>query len=196
MLGYSPLTSPAMQLPQRELHERLKAESIATRERIAKLLRPVDGAALNEHPEPTGWSVAEVLEHLCITDEEYEPAMKALFAGARADAGAPLREWRPTFLGGLLANMLEKPRAMKAPKKFQPGPTPRNGVVERFLAREMTFMKTMDDAAQLDWRALKIASPAAPGFFPKLNLGDVFRTHVVHVTRHGRQIERLVKQLR
>ena len=184
-----------MRLPQRELHQQLRAEAIATRERIAAMVRPLDPSKLHEHPEPKGWSVGQVLEHLCLADELYEAPFAALMRSSRPDAGAPTREWKPSFIGGRIASSLLNPKPLKGPKVFRPGPTPRNGVVEALLARESNFVKAMDDAASYDWRALRIGSPALPSWLPKMNLGDGFRIHVVHLTRHSRQIERLVKQL-
>ena len=168
---------------------------IETRERIAALVRPLDAAKLNEHPEPNGWSVGQVLEHLCVADERYEAPLAALTARASKDAGAPEREWKPSFVGGLIAGGLLKPKPLKSPKVFRPGPTPRNGVVEEHLAREMNFVKAMDDAASLDWQALRIGSPALPSWAPNMNLGDGFRIHIIHLTRHSHQIERLVAKL-
>ena len=109
---------------------------------------------------------------------------------------APLaREWRPSFLGGLIASSLEKPRPLKAPKLFRPGLTARNGVLEAFLSHETDFVKAMDDAGTLDWRAVRVGSPALPPWAPKMNLGDGFRIHVVHVARHTKQIERVISKL-
>ena len=68
-------------------------------------------------------------------------------------------------------------------------------MVEAFLARELQFVQLMDDAVRFDWNALKLRSPALPRFTPKLNLGDAFRVHVVHVTRHAKQIERLAGKI-
>ena len=184
-----------MRIPQRDLHQQLRAEAIATRERIGALVRPLDGAKINEHPEPTGWSVGQVLEHLCVADALYEAPLASLLRSARPDAGAPAREWKPSFIGGRIAAALLNPKPLKGPKVFRPGPTPRNGVVEELLAREMKFVKAMDDAASFDWRALRIRSPALPSWAPKMNLGDGFRIHIVHLTRHSRQIERLVGKL-
>lgn len=184
-----------MLLPQRDLHQQLHAEAIATRERIAAIVRPLDPSKVNEHPEPTGWSVGQVLEHLCVADERYEAPLAALLRGTRPDAGAPAREWKPSFVGGQIAGALLKPRPLKAPKVFRPGPTPRNGVVEELLARELNFVKAMDDAASFDWLRLRIGSPALPSWAPKMNLGDGFRIHIVHLTRHSHQIERLVGKL-
>lgn len=185
----------SMRMVQRELHQQLRAESVATREKIASLLRPLNPSQLNEHPEPSGWSVGQVLEHLCIADEVNDERFAALLRNSRQDAGAPAREWKSSLLGGLIAGSLLKPKALPAPKAFRPGPTPRNGVVEALLGREMTFVKAMDDTASFDWRALRIASPALPSWAPTMNLGDGFRIHVVHVTRHARQLERLAGML-
>jgi hypothetical protein len=184
-----------MHLPQRDLHQQLRAEVIATREKIAALVRPLNPATINEHPEPEGWSVGQVLEHLCISDELAEPRVTALLRGARQDAGASAREWKPSFLGKMIAGSLLKPKPLKGPKVFRPGPTPRNGVSEALLARELNFVKVMDDAASYDWRALRLHTPALPSWVPKINLGDGFRIHVVHLTRHSKQIERLVAKL-
>jgi hypothetical protein len=184
-----------MRLIQRELHRRLHDEAVETRERIAALVRPIDPARLAERPEPEGWSVGQVLEHLCRTDELYDEPFATLLRGARPDAGAAAREWKSSFIGGLIAGSLLNPRKLKSPRVFRPGPTPRNGVVETLLARELRFVQAMDDAAAFDWRALRIKSPAMPRWAPSMNLGDGFRIHVVHLTRHSRQIERLARQL-
>ncbi len=184
-----------MRLPQRELYQQLRAEAVATRERLVGMLRPLNASQVGEHPEPTGWSVGQVLEHLLIADELIDKPLAALLAGARPDAGAPAREWKPSFIGGLIAKSLLGSKPLKGPRVFRPGPTPRNGVIDALLARELMFVSRMDDASTYDWRALRIGSPALPSWAPRMNLGDGFRIHVVHLTRHARQVERLVGQL-
>lgn len=184
-----------MRMIQRNLQQQLGAEIRATRDRIAAAVRPLDGAQLVERPEPNGWSVGEVLEHLCVSSELYDEPTRNLVRTAPRDAGAPAREWKSSLLGGLLASALAKPRKLKAPKAFRPGPTPRNGVLEAFLAGEHLVSATMVEATLLDWRALRLASPALPAFFPKMNLGDVFRIYAVHNTRHAKQIERVAAKV-
>ena len=184
-----------MSVTQRELHQRLHTEHVAIRQRIADLVRPIDAARLAQRTEPNGWSAAEVLVHLVITDESYEPSLLALRRNARPDAGAPAREWKPSFLGRMIARALQGTAAVKAPKRFQPGPSPRNAVAEVFLARESAAITLMDDAATLDWRALRVPSPALPRWAPTMNLGDVFNIKVIHLTRHARQIERVLSKL-
>jgi len=185
-----------MQKIQRELYEELRRELSESRERIGRLVRPLDSAQLNEHPEPNGWSVGQVLEHLLRADEKYDAPFAELLRKSPRDAGAASREWRPSLIGGLIANSLINPKPIKrGPRKFAPGPTPRNGAVEAFLARELRFLQAMEDALPYDWHKLRIGSPALPGWMPKMNLGDGFRIHVVHVTRHARQIERVAGKL-
>lgn len=180
---------------QRDLHQQLRTESAATRERLATLLRALPPAKLNEHPEPKGWSIGEVLEHLCTADELYERSYPELLRRSRPDAAAALREWKPSFVGKFIANALLGEKRRRAPKVFHPRSTPRGGIVEEFLGRELRFTQELDDALRYDWNALRIASPALPRWAPKMNLGDAVRIHVVHVSRHAKQIERLAKKV-
>ena len=185
-----------MQITQRDLHAQLREQSIATSDQLTTILRPLNSAQVNEHPEPKGWSIGEVIEHLCMTHESYEDQFTTIVRSARPDAGAPARVWHPSFLGKMIAGSLEKPRPLKTPKVFQPGVTPRNGASEALLAMESTFLKSLDDAASLDWNKVKVGTPVFPDWMPKLmNLGDAFRIHVVHVSRHARQIARLSRKL-
>ena len=180
-----------MMLIQRDLHRSLRERSLASSSRIATLARPCTPDQLAQRAGPTRWSGGEVIEHLCVSDELYERPLLALVAGARPDAAAPLRPWTPTLAGRLLAHLLGNPRPLKAPRKFQPGPTQRNGVVESFLQKQDAFVALMDRAEGLDWRRLKMASPALSNI--RLNHGDVFAIHVVHVERHAHQLERALQ---
>lgn len=182
-------------ITQRELYETLRRDLIVHRDRVAAAVRPLNGAQLNEHPEPKGWSIAEVLEHLCITDEMYDAPFAVIMRESRPDAGAAAREWKPSFLGGLIVGALKKPRPVSAPKAFQPGPTIRSGLVDVLLGREAAALELVDTAAALDWRAIRLRSPVLPAWAPKLNLGDAFRIHVVHLGRHAGQIERVAGKL-
>lgn len=184
-----------MRMLQRDLYQQLRTEATSTREKLASTLRGIDPAELNEHPELDGWSIGQVLEHLCVADEVYEAPFAELLRSVRPDAGAPSREWKSSFIGGMIAGSLLKPRKLKSPVVFRPGPTPRNGVVEALLARELAFVKAIDDASSYDWKALRIGSPALPKWAPKMNVGDGFRIHVIHLTRHAGQVERLAGKL-
>jgi hypothetical protein len=180
---------------QRELQQQSKELALAARERITGLVRALTPDQLLIRPDPQAWSVAEVLEHLCITDETIEPSARRAIASARADAAAPLREWKPSLLGRLVGSSLTSTKKYKTPGRFQPGPTPRGGVLEAFRQFDANVLQMMEDASQLDWRAIKVKSPALPPFAPAYNLGDVFHIHALHTTRHAGQIERVIAKL-
>lgn len=184
-----------MPLLQRDLHQQLRTESLSLHQRVATLARALDPEQLVRRPAPDAWSVGEVLEHLCIADELYAKPVATLIHRAHIDAGAPLREWKPSLLGKFVAGALEKPRKMKTPRKMRPATSPRNGVVEDFLTRDSRLLHRMDDSTTLDWNDLRLATPAFPVPVLKLNLGDVFRIHVVHVRRHLAQMESAVAGL-
>jgi hypothetical protein len=183
-----------MALLQRDLHDQLRREALANHDRLATAARRLDPEQLVRRPSPSSWSVGEVLEHLCVADELYAKPLATLIHRARPDAAAPLREWKPSFLGKLIAGALSRPKPVRAPRVMRPAHSPRNGVVEDFLSRDTRLVRRMDEAASLDWRALRMGSPALPPLPSplKLNLGDVFNIHVVHVRRHLGQIERAI----
>jgi len=184
---------------QRELHQALRARTIASHAHIAELTRPLDQDRLFRRPPKGGWSVGEVLEHLCISSEAYGPMILDALRRARPDAAAPLREWRPTFFGRILVRSLAAPRKMSAPKKIRPGPSPRGGIVEHFLALHLGLASRMDDAAGYDWNVLTMRSPIAPKLIRPLaamNLGDAFSVEVVHAERHTKQMERVLAATR
>ena len=180
---------------QRDLQQALHTRTHALRDRIVGITRPLDPEQLFRRPPDGGWSVGHVLEHLCVTSELYEPPLRALLGGARPDAAAPLREWKPTLLGGFMVRTFAKPAKLPTPKSMAPAATPRGGVVEAFLAHLETQARLIDDASSHDWRRLRMASPAVPVPLKVFNLGDVFSILVAHAERHSRQIERVVRAM-
>lgn len=180
---------------QRDLHQLLHTRTLVLRDRFATLARPLDPEQLVRRPPDGGWSVGHVLEHLCVTAELYEPAIRTLARGARADAAAPLREWRPTIIGKLTVRTFERPLKLRTPKTMAPAVSPRAGVVEQMLGHLDTQSQLLDETASLDWRRLRMASPAVPLPLKLFNLGDVFFILVVHAERHARQMDRVAATL-
>jgi hypothetical protein len=183
---------------QRDLQATLRARARATHDEIARLTRPLDPEQLNRRPADGGWSAGQVLEHLCRSTEVYDAPLQALLRGARADAAAAGREWRPTVFGRLLVNSLAAPRTLPATKRISPGDTPRPGVLEAFLGMHSTLATRIDDTGMYDWRALRMSSQVVPPIvraLARLNLGDVYSVFVVHAERHTRQMERVIATL-
>src|ERR687885_2390694 len=95
--------------PQQEVHRQLRSEMHRAHTRITEIARALDPEQLVRRPAPGKWSVAHVLEHLLLMDELFLRAADPLVRGARRDAAAPARLWRPSFIGGRGANAPSKP---------------------------------------------------------------------------------------
>ncbi len=183
---------------QRDLQQSLRTRTLATHERIASIARPLDPEQLNRRPPDGGWSVGQVLEHLCRATEVYEKPLQMLLREARVDAAAAAREWSPSLFGRLLVNSLAAPRKLPATKGISPSATPRPGVLEAFLAMQSTLASRIAETGTYDWRALRMSSQVVPRVLRpivRLNLGDVFSIFVVHAERHTRQMERVIATL-
>ena len=183
-----------MSITQRDLHARLGTEMRDNHARVAAVARTLDPERLVRKPRAGAWSVGETLEHLLLMDELFLPVVVKRMRGARLDAAAPAREWRPSFIGKMIVSSLEKPKPLVSPNIGRPG-TPRAGVVEKFLGQTTRYLATMDEARSLDWRALRFAPPLAPWLPLRFNIGDAFWLHSVHVRRHIGQMDRIVAAL-
>lgn len=141
-----------------------------------------------EIPPDGGWSVAQVFEHLCVTNLAYlQGPLPGAVAKARA-RGGPERAWKPSLFGGLLTRMLtEGSKPVRSPKVFRIGAEPRANVVDEFLATVARTRALMHEADGCDL-GVGLASPASP--LLRMNLGDAFRVIVVHAHRHLAQVER------
>jgi DinB family protein len=179
---------------QSDLQHALHTRTLTLIDRVGSLARPLDPEQIVRRPSKGGWSVGQVLDHLCVTAELYEPRIRAVLLAGRPDAAAALRPWKPTLVGRLLVRAFERPARIPAPKRMRPAATPRGGVVEQFLAHERTLVGLIEDATGFDWRRLRLASPISP--LIRFNLGDAFFMLVVHTERHARQMERVIADTR
>ena len=113
--------------------------------------------------------------------------MPAAIAKAKA-RGSSDRPWRPSLVGGWLTGaLIEGAKGMPAPKLYRVGPTPREHVVDAFLAGITRLRALLYEADGHDL-GIGFASPVSPLF--RVNIGDAFRLLVVHSHRHLAQAER------
>jgi hypothetical protein len=155
-------------------------------------LADLDATAMSWQPPDGGWSVAQVLEHLVISNTLYFGPMQSLIQEADATDG-PVRPWKPSFMGGLLIRALvpTAQRRIRTSRKLEPGPDVGPDVVNRFLGTMRELTDLLWNAQGIDMRKLRMTSPVSP-LVRRLNLGDAFVILVVHCQRHMLQIERVV----
>jgi hypothetical protein len=174
---------------QFEQVSRWAAEIDRINRRAASLVIRARPEQLEWRPPAGGWSMAEVLEHLTVTNERYLSAMREATPVPVTKAKA----WRPTIAGALLNFALQRPKLrMKTPRVFSPGPQPRERVFHEFLRTQLDLRRAAERAISADLRRTRVASPAATML--RLNLGDCFEILVSHAHRHLGQVERIRKQ--
>jgi hypothetical protein len=154
-------------------------------------LSDMDATAMIWRPPGGGWSVAQVLEHLVISNELYFPPIRSLIAEADRTE-RPVRPWKPSFMGSLLIRSLVPTSQRRIPtsKKLQPGPDVGPDVPARFLGTIRELTDLLWNAQGIDMRKPRMTSPVSP-LVRRLNLGDAFVISVVHCQRHMLQIERV-----
>jgi len=142
----------------------------------------------HEIPPDGGWSIAQVFEHLCLSNLSYlDGPFPAAVAKSRA-RGPSAKVWKPSLAGGWLTRLLvEGTRPWPTAKVLEPGPEARPNVVDVFLGSVGRVRALMFEADGFDL-GVGFASPVAS--FVRLNLGDAFRLLVVHSHRHLGQVER------
>lgn len=176
---------------QRQLVERLLAAINAADTQIDTLVRPMSAERRRTRPADGGWSVDEILEHLCLANADYLGAMDR----ALTHASAPLARgaWRASLGGWLLVRAMESERRASAPAAIIPAAATRAEVLDVML-QSLQQLRTLIARAQLqEWRRVRITSPYARWL--RLNFGDAALVVVRHAERHARQMARVAQSL-
>ena len=157
--------------------------------RVAALVEPLAERQRRWRPPDGGWSIADVLEHLCVVYDSYSGALHDLIDDSNARAAENGAQWGPTLVGGMMVKSFKSDRKLPAPKLFRPAPDARAGVLEEFLSRERELLGRLERARHLELRKTKLASPVSR--LIRINLGDALGILVQHARRHLGQMERV-----
>ncbi len=151
---------------------------------------------INARPADGGWSVAECLEHLCVTAEHYFPMIDAALDKAKASGMTkqpPYKySWLVAWYEKQIGNVPPKVK-VKTPKAFRP--------LEKFNADgiRLRFAEIQDRIAERVCRAngydlgkMKVPSPVTS--LIKFPLGQAFRILAAHQRRHLWQADQVLKK--
>ncbi|HET9441300.1 MAG TPA: DinB family protein [Longimicrobiales bacterium] len=156
---------------------------------IERDVAPLAYLQIGWRPPDGGWSIAQVMEHLIITDQSYIDALEPLLA--QPPRRVVQEAWRPSLMGGLLtrSQMPDSKRKLTTPRIWRPAPEARAHVVEEYIAVRKRLLQLLERADGHDLRRTRLSSPAARWI--RMNLGDAFMTLIVHTQRHLQQIRRI-----
>jgi DinB superfamily len=168
--------------------ERLVSELDAADERARKLFCGLSAEQLNWQPADGVWGVGQCLEHLCITNEVYLPAI------ARALEGKPkkhVEEVTPGWFGRLFIERFVEPspkqKRVSAPKKIVPGSRVETSALERFLASNSATREVIGRAREYDVNQIRFRNPLISVIWFTVGTGLVIISG--HERRHLLQAE-------
>lgn len=173
---------------------RLITELDAADQRAKELSIGLNEARLNQQPTPGAWSVGQCLEHLCIANELYVPAMSASLEGRSAGT---VQEIAPGWFARWFIRSYIEPspqtKRAPAPKMIVPGARVEPSVLDRFLRSNQAARELVRRAGDYDVNRIRFKNPFIPGL--RFTVGTGFEIISGHERRHLLQAERVRKSL-
>jgi hypothetical protein len=162
----------------------------AQTERVRIAIDGMDHAQLNEAPAPGVWSVAQVLQHMTITNRGYLKVIgEAIGHAPEGDA-----EMAASWLGKLLAKYAGPDKDAPAPKFTIPSSEMIEASIDDQWYSDQEIIAELGERAQ--GKNTNLVKPRNPYVPIKMLLTDFFNILERHTERHVRQIEeraRIVK---
>lgn len=148
---------------------------------------------LNWKPGEKSWSVAQCLDHLIKTNEQFYPEFAKLATGNRKNSFwenvSPLTGWAGRFL---IKAVSEDSKKAKAPSKAIVPPSDLDaGIVDKFAEHIADLNKKIESVADIDRKKTVVTSPFLAIF--TYTLDDAYTVLVEHSKRHVRQAKRVVE---
>jgi hypothetical protein len=157
--------------------------------RVKALVLPLTDEQQSWRPPDGGWSITDVLEHLCVVHDSYDAPLRRILDSPATAQAPDDAQWSPTLVGGMMVKSFMSERRLPAPKMFRPAAAARASVLDEFLARERELLTWMGRARSVHLTRTKLASPVTR--LVRINLGDAFGALVHHARRHLGQMERV-----
>jgi DinB superfamily len=171
---------------------RLVEDLNASDERAEKLVDGLGEDQLNWQPPQGCWSVGQCLEHLCITNETYLPAISAALKG-RPDE--PVEQIIPGWVGGWFIRTFIEPspqgQRAPAPAKIRPVGIVGLSVLDRFLSSNDVCRTLIADARYKNVNRVRFWNPLFKGI--RFTVGTGLEIIAGHQRRHLLQAERVRK---
>jgi DinB superfamily len=144
---------------------------------------------LNRQPQPGSWSVGQCLEHLCITNELYLPAISSSLRGKQS---SPVWEIRVGWFGRWFINNFIEPspqtKRARAPKKIVPSARVEPSVLNRFVRSNQGVRELIQHAREYDVNSIRFRNPFIP--LIRFTVGTGLEIVTRHQQRHLLQAQR------
>lgn len=170
--------------------ERLLSDLDEASASARRLVEGLSNEQLNWQPTAEAWSIGQCLEHLCITNEQYLPAIEGSLAGKTKGQAERIT---PGWFGRWFIESFIEPsgrtKKAKAPKKIAPASQVDGAVLERFLSSNEKARKLIARASEYDVNKIRFKNPFIPLIWFTVGTGLVIVTR--HQHRHLLQAEKV-----
>jgi hypothetical protein len=146
---------------------------------------------LNWRPAVDSWSIAQCLDHLIKSNEEFYPELDSLAAGTRKNT--LWQSWSPLsgIAGSFLVATLKKDgNKVKTNQKMTPPSDVASDIVDRFLRHQADFASKVRSTNGIEWRKVVLTSPFVKIMTYRMDVG--LQALVEHEKRHLRQAKRVM----
>lgn len=171
------------------------ARARATRDRVVDDFGGLDERALNWKPGPDRWSVAQCLQHLIASNQEYGVTFEAIADGSHRSTLFERIPLLPRVWGPLIAWSMTPGNRVKVPttETLQPAASDISGtIVEDFRASVDAHLERIAMLDHVDHGQTIVTSPFAG--FVCYSLKDAVTISVVHLERHRVQAVRVTQR--
>jgi hypothetical protein len=169
---------------------RLISEFNAADERATALAKGLTPHQLAWAPGPGQWGIGQCLEHLCIANDKYLPAIASALAGPQSTV---VQEIAPGWFGRwFISTYIEpstKTRRARAPKAITPGSQSDPAILDRFLGSNGKAREIVHRAKACDVNRIRFRNPFVPVI--RFTVGTGFEILSKHQRRHLLQAERV-----
>ena len=164
----------------------------AIAEDVRKTFGNLSGEQLNWKPGENSWSVAQCLDHIIKTNDQFGPEFERLASGNRKNTFwqnySPFTGWGGRFL--INAVSVDSKKAKAPSKAIVPPSEIDAGVVDAFCQHIEDVNKKIEAVANVDRKKTVVTSPFLAVF--TYSLDDAYTVLVEHSKRHIRQAKRVM----
>jgi hypothetical protein len=168
---------------------RIISELDAADERANQLVVGLNAEQLNWRPGRGAWSIGQCLEHLCLTNEVYLPAISSSLVGKPLSGVQVIAPgWFGRWFIGNYVEPSAQSKHVRAPRMIVPGARIEPSVLNRFLRSNQSARVVIRHARDYDVNRIRFRNPLIPVL--RFTVGTGLEIVFKHERRHLLQAER------
>jgi hypothetical protein len=151
---------------------------------------------LNWKPNPSQWSIAQILEHLIVVNESYFPTLQSLKEGRYSTPFIGKINFVVSYLGNTILKSVE-PNNKKKIRTFsiwEPSKSEvPSGIIDRFVLHQGKLKSIIENSSEFLNSGAVISSPVNKMIVYKLDVA--FDIIVAHEQRHFQQAQEILQKM-